>query len=245
MQLVRLNSPADVAQQAADRIVERINQFQPSAERPFVLGLPTGGTPLLTYQALIRAYQAGQVSFKHVVSFNMDEYVGLAPSHPQSYHAFMQQHFFQYIDIHPENTHIPNGMATDLEAECQRYEQLIVSYGKIQLFLGGVGENGHIAFNEPNSDWQSYTHLVTLTPETRQANARFFENIAEVPTQALTVGVQTLLNANELLILATGANKKQAVQAALLPPDKQWTISALQQHPNATLLCDSLALGSK
>ena len=174
---------------AANYVAQRINQFQPSSERPFVLGLPTGSSPLGMYKALIELNREGKVSFRNVVTFNMDEYVGLPESHPESYHSFMFNNFFNHIDIPKENIHILNGNASDLEAECGNYEKQIASYGGIDLFVGGIGPDGHIAFNEPGSSLTSRTRVKTLTTDTIVANSRFFDNdVDKVPKTALTVG---------------------------------------------------------
>ncbi|HBG35934.1 MAG TPA: glucosamine-6-phosphate deaminase, partial [Treponema sp.] len=168
---------------AANHIARRINETAPTAKKPFVLGLPTGGTPIGTYRALIALNKAGKVSFEHVVTFNMDEYVGLPSDHPQSYHRFMWDNFFSHVNIKKENVHILNGMAQDLDAECEAYEKTIASFGGIKLFLGGVGVDGHIAFNEPGSSLTSRTRIKTLTRETIQVNSRFFGgDISQVPT---------------------------------------------------------------
>ncbi|KUI99741.1 glucosamine-6-phosphate deaminase [Vibrio sp. MEBiC08052] len=243
MRLLPLQNKQQVGNWTAHYIVEKIKAFQPTTERPFVLGLPTGSTPLTTYQALIRLYQAGEVSFEHVVTFNMDEYVGLPPEHPQSYHHFMFENFFNHVDIQKKNIHILNGMAPDLEAECQTYEATIKQFGGIHLFFGGVGSDGHIAFNEPASSLASRTRIKTLTQETMIDNARFFDNdVNQVPKMALTVGVGTLLDAKEVLILATGPNKALAVQAGVEGAvNHLWTISALQMHPRSILICDEPA----
>ncbi len=237
--IIKENAQA-CADRAAEYIVKRINDFAPTAERPFVLGLPTGSTPLPTYRRLIELYQAGKVSFANVVTFNMDEYVGLDETHPQSYHYFMHENFFKHIDIKPENINILNGMAKDLVKEAADYEAKIKQYGKIHLFLGGVGEDGHIAFNEPGSSLVSRTRLKTLTTDTRKVNARFFDNdMAKVPETALTVGVGTILDAEEVLILITGHKKARALQHAVEGGVSQmWTVSALQLHPKAILIAD-------
>ena len=243
MRLIPLAKAQDVGQWSAQYIADKINAFRPSAERPFVLGLPTGGTPLATYKALIALHQAGKVSFRHVVTFNMDEYIGLPASHPQSYHSFMHENFFNHIDIPAENINLLNGNAPDTDAECERYEAKIKACGGVQLFMGGVGNDGHIAFNEPGSSLTSRTRVKTLTPETRIANSRFFDNdINKVPKYALTVGVGTLMDARELLILATGHNKAMAVQQAVEGSvNHMWTITCVQIHPKAIVVCDEPA----
>jgi len=230
---------------AAKLIADRINDFHPTEDRPFVLGLPTGSTPVGTYKELIALYKEGYVSFKHVITFNMDEYVGLGSDHPQSYHTFMWENFFNHIDIKKEHVHIPNGMAKDLEEESLRYEEAIEAVGGIHLFLGGVGGDGHIAFNEPYSSFDSRTRVMTLTEHTRQANSRFFENkIDLVPRYALTVGVKTVMSAKEVMILISGANKAQALHAAVEGPITQaWPISTLQLHKEAIIVCDEDACG--
>ncbi|OOF85782.1 glucosamine-6-phosphate deaminase [Rodentibacter ratti] len=243
MRLIPLQTNEQVSRWSARHIVDRINHFQPTAERPFVLGLPTGSTPLKTYQELIRLHQAGEVSFKHVVTFNMDEYVDLPQDHPESYHSFMYKNFFNHIDIQPQNINILNGNTEDHDEECRRYEEKIKSYGKINLFMGGVGNDGHIAFNEPASSLNSRTRIKTLTQDTLIANSRFFDNdVNKVPKYALTIGVATLLDAEEVMILATGHQKALAVQAAVEGAvNHMWTVSALQLHRHFILVCDEPA----
>lgn len=225
---------------AAYHIAGRINEAQPTAQKPFVLGLPTGSTPLGTYRKLIELNKAGKVSFEHVVTFNMDEYVGLPADHPQSYHFFMWDNFFNHINIKKENVHILNGMAKDLAAECAAYEKAIADVGGIDLFLGGVGVDGHLAFNEPGSSLSSRTRVKSLTSDTIQVNSRFFGgDISQVPTTALTVGVGTVTEAREVLVLITGRNKMHALRHAVEEGISQmWTISALQLHPKAVIVCD-------
>ena len=240
MRLIPLNNAKDVGLWSARYIADRINKFQPTAERPFVLGLPTGGTPLPTYQRLIELYQAGEVSFQNVVTFNMDEYVGMASDHPESYRNFMYNNFFSHVDMQEQNINLLDGNAADHEAECQRYEDKIKTYGRINLFMGGVGNDGHIAFNEPASSLASRTRIKTLTHETRIANSRFFDgDINQVPKYSLTIGVGTLLDSEEVMILITGHNKAQALQAAVEGcVNHLWTISALQLHPKSMIICD-------
>ncbi|MDR3297716.1 MAG: glucosamine-6-phosphate deaminase, partial [Prevotellaceae bacterium] len=176
MQLFIEPSPALVAQRATAQIVARINAHSKRTDKPFVLGLPTGSTPLETYKALIVAHRAGSVSFKNVITFNMDEYVGLPREHSESYHSFMWGNLFSHVDIAPANVNILNGNAPDLAAECADYEAKIADAGGIDLFLGGIGNDGHIAFNEPFSSLTSLTRVKTLTHDTLVANSRFFGN---------------------------------------------------------------------
>jgi glucosamine-6-phosphate deaminase len=240
MRLIPLATSQQVGRWAAQYIVERINAFQPTADKPFILGLPTGGTPLEAYRELIALHHAGRVSFQHVVTFNMDEYVGLPQEHPESYHSFMYNNFFNHIDIPKENINLLNGNAQDVNQECRRYEEKIKSYGKIHLFMGGVGVDGHIAFNEPASSLASRTRIKTLTQDTRIANSRFFgHDITQVPKYALTVGVGTLLDAEEVMILVTGHAKSLALAAAVEGNvNHMWTISCLQLHAKALIVCD-------
>lgn len=228
---------------AADYVVYKINRFHPTAEKPFVLGLPTGSTPLGMYRELISQYQAGKVSFENVVTFNMDEYIGLPPEHHESYHFFMKESFFKHINIQPKNINILNGMTKDYETECRNYEEKIKSYGKIHLFIGGVGTDGHIAFNEPGSSLTSRTRVKTLTMDTIKSNARFFNNdINLVPKTALTVGVGTITDAEEVMIIANGENKAQAIRQAVEGSISQmWPISILQMHQHALIVCDDAA----
>ncbi len=230
----------NLGQWAAEYIQGKINTFSPTEEKPFKMGLPTGGTAVDMYANLRRIHQEGSLDFQHVITFNMDEYVGIAQTHPESYHSFMHQNLFSGINIKPENVHILNGEADNLQAECETYENAITQAGGIDLFLGGVGQNGHLAFNEPGSSFASRTRLVELTENTIQANARFFQNdINLVPKQALTVGIATITDAKEVLCLAIG-NKKAAAVARVMQAgtDVNCPITALKLHPNATLLVD-------
>lgn len=232
-----------ISQWAANYVAGKINAANPTAEKPFILGCPTGSSPLGMYKALIELYKAGKVSFENVVTFNMDEYVGLPEDHPESYHSFMWNNFFSHINIKKENVHILNGNAEDLHAECAAYEAAIEAAGGIDLFMGGIGPDGHIAFNEPFSSLSSRTRIKTLTTDTIIANSRFFDNdVNKVPKTALTVGVGTVLAAKEVLILCNGHNKARALQAAVEGPVcQEWTISALQQHQHGIIVCDEAA----
>ena len=232
-----------MCQWAANYIAEKIKAHK--EERPFVLGLPTGSSPLGVYAELIRKNKAGEISFKNVVTFNMDEYVGLPREHDQSYWYFMWSNFFDHIDIPKDNVNILNGMAEDLEAECARYEAKIASCGGIDLFLGGIGVDGHLAFNEPFTSLTSRTGVRALTTDTRIVNSRFFGNDPEkVPAKALSVGIGTVMDAREVLILINGHHKARALAASVEGGVSQkWTCSALQTHPDAIIACDERACG--
>jgi glucosamine-6-phosphate deaminase len=207
------------------------------------LGLPTGSSPLGTYKRLIELNRSGVVSFKNVVTFNMDEYVGIDENHPESYHSFMFSNFFNHIDINKNNINILDGNAANLVKECDDYEQKIKSLGGIHLFLGGMGGDGHIAFNVPGSSLNSRTRLVNLNYDTILANSRFFDNdLAKVPKQALTVGVQTVLESKEVLIIVNGYKKARALQKVVEEGiNHMWTLSALQMHPAGIIVCDEEA----
>ena len=243
MRLIIEPDYATLSRWAACYVASRINAFKPTAERPFVLGCPTGSSPLGMYRNLIELYKEGKVSFRNVVTFNMDEYVGLSEDHPESYHSFMWNNFFSHIDIAKENVNILNGNAEDLKAECERFEKKIESYGGIELFMGGVGPDGHIAFNEPGSSLTSRTRVKTLTTDTIIANSRFFEgNVDLVPKTALTVGVGTVMAAREVMLMVNGHNKARALRHGIEGSITQmWTISALQMHPHAVIVADEAA----
>ena len=225
---------------AAAWIAGRINGFGPRRDHPFVLGLPTGSSPLGIYRNLTERYKQGTLSFAHVITFNMDEYVGLPADHPQSYHRFMWDNFFSHIDIDRKNVHILDGMAIDPEAECERYEEAIRARGGIELFLGGMVNDGHIAFNEPGSSLGSRTRVKTLTTDTKIVNARFFGGDRDrVPSTALTVGVGTIMDAREVLIIVSGHHKARALRAVVEGGINHiWTLSCLQMHRRAIIVCD-------
>ena len=240
MRLIIEPNYEEVSRWAANYVASRINEANPTAEKPFVLGCPTGGSPLGMYKNLIKLNKEGKVSFKHVVTFNMDEYCGIPQDHEQSYHTFMWTNFFNHIDILPENVNILNGNAEDPIAECQRFEDKIQSYGGIDLFMGGVGPDGHIAFNEPGSALTSKTRMKTLTQDTIIANSRFFNNdVNQVPKTALTVGVGTVMAAKSVMLIVNGYNKARALRHGVEGGISQmWTISALQMHPKAIIIAD-------
>ncbi len=232
-----------ISQWAAHYVARKILDFGPGPDKPFVLGLPTGSSPIGMYNELAALNKAGKLSFKHVITFNMDEYVGLPKDHPESYYSFMWRHLFSRIDIPKSSANILNGNASDLDAECTEYEQRIKRAGGIRLFVGGIGADGHIAFNEPGSSLASRTRVVRLTSDTRIVNSRFFENDPnKVPETALSVGVGTVMDADEVLIIVNGPNKARALRHAIEEGvNHMWTISALQMHPNGIIVCDDEA----
>ena len=240
MKLIILDSYETISKWAAAQIVKSITEFSPTPGKPFVLGLPTGSTPHGTYKELIKLHKERLVSFENVVTFNMDEYVGIPREHPQSYFSFMWDNFFQYIDIKRENANLLNGNAYVPEEECEAYEKKIASYGGIDLFMGGIGPDGHIAFNEPGSSLASRTRMKDLTTDTIIANSRFFNNdIALVPKKALTVGVGTIMDSKEVMVLVNGYHKARALYHAVEGSINHiWPISVLQMHPKGSIICD-------
>jgi glucosamine-6-phosphate deaminase len=228
---------------AAHYLSRKLQQFSANSTRPFVLGLPTGSTPLYMYQELVQLYRQGKISFKNVITFNMDEYVGLPQGHPQSYAHYMHTNFFDHVDIPKQNIHILDGNAKDLEAECNHFEQKIAACGGMDIIFGGVGEDGHIAFNEPGSSLNSETRVKTLNYSTIVANSRFFNHdLAQTPQLALTMGIKTILSSKEVVILAQGIKKARAVcQAIEGAISSICPITALQQHNKVVIACDDLA----
>ena len=229
---------AEAASILAARIIAQLVRRKPDA----VLGLATGSTPLATYRALVHMHREEGLDFSRVTTFNLDEYVGLPPEHPQSYHAFMEEHLFRHLNIPRERIHIPNGLAADVPAECAAYEAAIVAAGGIDLQLLGIGTDGHIGFNEPSSSLASRTRIKTLTAQTRQDNARFFGSAAEVPLHVITMGVGTIMDARQVLLLAFGERKAPAIAAAVEGPITAMNpASILQMHPVAKCLADEPA----
>ena len=208
-----------------------------------VLGLATGSTPIGMYKQLIDWYNKGDLDFSQVKSVNLDEYVGLAPTHDQSYRYFMQHNLFDHVNIDPANTNVPNGLASDPEAECERYNQVIRSMGGIDIQVLGMGHNGHIGFNEPADHFPLGTHLVDLTHSTIEANKRFFASEADVPRQALTMGIGTIMRARSILVVVSGKDKAEIVRKAFCGPvTPQVPASVLQLHADVTLVGDEEAL---
>ena len=244
MRVVIQDNYEKMSKWAAQYIAKKINAHK--EDRPFVLGLPTGSSPIGVYKELVRMNKAGEVSFKNVVTFNMDEYLGLPREHDQSYWYFMHDNFFDHLaDMNPDNINILNGMTEDPEEECANYEKKIASYGGIDLFMGGIGVDGHLAFNEPFTSLSSRTGLRKLTTDTRIVNSRFFGNDPEkVPAYALSVGIGTVMDSKEVLVLINGHNKARALAKTVAGSVSQvWTCSALQMHNGAIIVCDEAACG--
>jgi glucosamine-6-phosphate deaminase len=223
---------------ASEFIIDRIKQNPNNT-----IGFATGGSPQGTYQKLIEDYKQNKTSYRNLKSFNLDEYVGLHPSNPNSYRYYMEKRLFNHIDIQERNIHIPNGMARDLEEECYQYENWIDKVGGIDLQILGIGRNGHIGFNEPGTSFDSLTHIVELSSSTRQANARYFRSIEEVPTHAITMGIVTILKSKEILLLASGHEKSHAINRLLSGEiNQQFPSSVLRSHTNVTIIADAKAL---
>jgi len=239
MRLVIRPDYDSVSKWAANHVARRAAVAAESGAT-LVLGLPTGSSPLGMYRELVALHRAGKLSFRNIVSFNMDEYVGLPEAAPESYHSFMWANLFSQVDMPPENVNILDGNAADLEAECRRYEEKMLRLGGIDLFVGGVGADGHIAFNEPGSSLASRTRVKTLTRDTKLMNSRFFGGDPErVPATALTVGVGTIMDAREVLILVSGLAKARALHHAIEEGvNHLWTVSCLQLHPQGVVVCD-------
>jgi len=243
MRIIIKKDTVEVGDWVATYVIDKIKKANPTKKNPFVLGLPTGSSPLPVYKEFIKRHKAGEISFKNVITFNMDEYVGLSENHTESYHYFMFDNLFNHIDIPRENINILNGNAKDLEKECADYEKRIGQAGGIDLFLGGIGPDGHIAFNEHGSSLTSRTRIKTLSYDTILTNSRFFSgDMKKVPTQALTVGVGTVMDAKEVLIIITGYNKARALREVVEGGiSHMWTVSMLQMHQKGIIVCDEPA----
>ncbi|HMP80959.1 MAG TPA: glucosamine-6-phosphate deaminase [Pirellulaceae bacterium] len=235
---VIVHREANQASRAAADWIARCMRAKPDC----VLGLATGSTPLAVYRELIRMHVEEGLDFSQITTFNLDEYVGLQPSDPHSYRYFMEEHLFRHVNLRPQRTFVPDGRALDLDKHCQAYERQIRETGGIDIQLLGIGSDGHIAFNEPGSSLGSRTRVKTLTRETRRDNARFFDDPQQMPRLAITVGVGTILDARQVLLLAAGEHKAQAVAAAIEGPvTAQVTASALQLHREVVVMLDESA----
>ncbi|SEO56461.1 glucosamine-6-phosphate deaminase [Amphibacillus marinus] len=238
MRLIEKETYQEASIAASQLLINLVTQ-----EQDPVIGLATGSTPEGLYKQLVANYQAGNVSFTSVKTFNLDEYVGLGPEHPNSYYYYMAQKLFNQININQTQTHLPNGQAVDLASECKVYEHLIANAGGIDLQILGLGGNGHIGFNEPGTSFQSNTHVVQLDASTRAANARFFESEAAVPAQAITMGINTIMKSKEILLIVTGNGKAKALKQLLnQEKNEQFPASVLHEHGNVTIIADQAAL---
>lgn len=238
MQIVSCVDYADMSRKAA-----RIIASQVTLKPHCVLGLATGSTPIGTYKELIRFHLEEELDFSNVTTVNLDEYYGLSPEHEQSYRYFMRQNLFDHINIPPENTHIPDGLTRDVARTCAEYDSMVSSLGGTDIQLLGIGDNGHIAFNEPHSFFFAQTHLVDLDEDTIKANARFFASEADVPRQAITMGMLSIFSAKLILLLASGPNKASAIAKMIKGPiDPQLPASILQLHPNVVVIAEKEAL---
>ncbi len=238
VEIIKVKDYEEMSEKAANIVIEHMK----SLKRP-VIGFATGSTPIGLYNCLVKKYQQKEVSFKHATTFNLDEYVGLPKENKNSYHYYMHENLFQHIDIQPENVHIPNGMAEDLEQECMTYDRLI-SKNRIDIQILGLGLNGHIGFNEPGTSFKSRTHIVKLDQSTRKANARFFQSIDEVPTKAITMGIETIMESKKILLLVSGKKKADALARLLGNSDisEEFPASILRQHNDVTVIADEEAL---
>ncbi|MBY0098345.1 glucosamine-6-phosphate deaminase [Mesobacillus maritimus] len=237
MEILKVKDYEEMSKKACSIMIEKMN----SLERP-VLGMATGSTPEGLYQQLIRAYQEEKVSFKQVSTFNLDEYVGIERENPNSYHYYMKDKLFGHIDLLPENAHLPNGNAADLDLECWEYENKIRNAGQIDLQVVGLGLNGHIGFNEPGTPFSSRTQVINLAESTRKANARFFASLNEVPTQAITMGIDTIMESKQILLLVSGKKKADPL-ARLLNGEvsEDFPASILHRHPSVLIIADEEA----
>lgn len=231
-QWIEVSSYEQMSKLAAEIFAEQLVKKPDS-----VLGLATGGSPLGFYKELIRRHQAGEISFSRATTFNLDEYIGLGPEDPGSYHEYMKENLFRHIDLPESRGHLPNGLAADLEAECARYEGLIAESGGIDLQLLGVGTNGHIGFNEPGSRFDSRTQVVELTQETKDSNARFFEKEEEIPVEAITMGIGTIMEAEKIVLIAFGEDKMDVVRRLENGAvTEEFPVSVLRKHPDVTVI---------
>lgn len=238
MKIIKVKDYDEMSSRACELIIEKVNQLSEP-----VLGLATGSTPEGLYERIIEQYKQGKVSFEHVTTFNLDEYVGLDGDHPNSYRYFMDEKLFKHINISADKTYVPNGVAEDLDAECVRYEQLLRDVGGIDLQVLGLGTNGHIAFNEPGTKFDSKTSVVDLTQETLEANRRFFDSIEEVPTKALSMGIGSIIEAEEIILLVSGEAKAEALSRVINGKiTEELPGSILQNHDHVTIIADEAAL---
>ncbi|MFJ5715114.1 glucosamine-6-phosphate deaminase [Neobacillus sp. NPDC093127] len=238
MKMIEVENYEQMSEKAAEYIIDRVTNL-PSIK----LGLATGGTPIGTYKHLIEDHQKNGTSYRNVTTFNLDEYIGLSGENKNSYRYYMNDLFFNHIDINKGKTHIPQGDVSDIQRECLRYEELITENGGIDLQILGIGGNGHIGFNEPGTSFHSITHIVDLAPSTIEANARFFTQLEEVPTKAITMGISTIMKSKEILLLVSGESKKEALDKLMNGSvDESFPASILKNHPRVTIIADKAAV---
>ncbi|MFT9485997.1 MAG: glucosamine-6-phosphate deaminase [Tepidibacillus sp.] len=238
MKIIEVEDYKALTKKTSEIIIERVSQ-----STSLTLGLATGSTPLGVYENLREDFLNNKTSYQHVQTFNLDEYVGLHKENPNSYYYYMRENLFNHIDIPSDQIHIPNGMAEDLEIECQRYEGLIEQVGGIDLQLLGIGVNGHIGFNEPGTAFDSTTHVVKLAESTRRANSRFFHDLSEVPTHAITMGIATIMKSKQIILLVYGLKKAQILHDLMTKEiNEELPASILKKHPNVTIIADAKAM---
>jgi len=238
MKLIEVKDYQEMSKKAAEYIIEKVR-----TSKKLNLGLATGGTPVGTYARIIEDHKQNHTSYQDVTTFNLDEYVGLSGDNVNSYRYYMNDQLFDHIDIQKSNTNIPRGDASDMEKECLDYEKLISGHGGIDLQLLGIGSNGHIGFNEPGTSFDSSTHLVELAPSTREANARYFDSFEDVPTQAITMGIATIMKSKEILLLISGETKREALSQFLQGEvNESFPASVLRNHPCVTIIADKAAI---
>ncbi|WP_163538775.1 glucosamine-6-phosphate deaminase [Gracilibacillus sp. YIM 98692] len=238
MNIIHTKDYNNMSRKAAQYLLDKIKH-----KPDMTLGLATGGTPVKFYDYLVRDHQQQDTSYKNITTFNLDEYIGLDPKDTNSYHYYMNKHLFQQIDIPQEQTFIPNGLADNLLEECRQYEQTIDHHGGMDLQILGLGGNGHIGFNEPGTSFNQETHIVELAESTRQANARFFQDLNKVPTQAITMGIASIMKSKEILLLVSGEQKKEALHLLINGEvSTEFPASILKKHPHVTIIADEKAL---
>ncbi|MCA1064888.1 glucosamine-6-phosphate deaminase [Rossellomorea sp. AcN35-11] len=238
MKLIEVKDYQEMSHVSADYLLSKVKNSE-----TLTLGLATGGTPQGLYKELIRDHQQNGTSYQHVSSFNLDEYIGLTADHPNSYFHYMNENLFKHIDIDPARTYIPSGKTVDLEKECKAYDTKIQSLGGIDLQILGIGSNGHVGFNEPGTQFGSTTHIVELAPSTREANARYFDSIEDVPTHAITMGIASIIKSKEILLLVSGNAKQEALKRLMEGKiSEDFPASILNKHEHVTVIADEEAL---
>ncbi|MGJ9385529.1 glucosamine-6-phosphate deaminase [Salipaludibacillus sp. CF4.18] len=239
MKIIKVKNYDEMSQKAAEMFIGKIRR-NPEIN----LGLATGGSPVGLYKQLVQDHQTNHTSYKKVKTFNLDEYIGLSGEHPNSYRYFMNEQLLNHVDLNKSNTHVPLGDTENPGQQCSHYEQLLKEHGGVDLQILGIGSNGHIGFNEPGTSFQSETHIIELTPSTREANARFFTSLEEVPTHAITMGITSIMRSKEILLLISGDSKQDALSQLLQGAiNENFPASILRTHPCVTIIADEAALG--